>query len=36
LGFRTIFAVGMTLFLMTLTLNVISQYLLHRFREVYE
>jgi phosphate transport system permease protein len=36
LGFRTIFAVGMTLFVMTLTLNVISQYLLHRFREVYE
>jgi phosphate transport system permease protein len=36
LEFKTIFAVGMTLFLMTLTLNVISQYLLHRFREVYE
>lgn len=36
LEFRTIFAVGMTLFLMTLAMNVLSQYLLHRFREVYE
>lgn len=36
LEFKTIFAVGMTLVLMTLTLNVISQYLLQRFREVYE
>jgi phosphate transport system permease protein len=36
LQFRTIFAVGTTLFVITLTLNVISQYLLHRFREVYE
>ncbi len=36
LEFKTIFAVGMTLFLMTLALNVISQYLLHKFREVYE
>jgi phosphate transport system permease protein len=36
LEFRTIFAVGMTLFLMTLVMNVISQYLLARFREVYE
>jgi len=36
LGFKTIFAVGMALFLMTLALNVVSQYLLHRFREVYE
>ena len=34
--FRTIFAVGMTLFLMTLVMNVISQYLLSKFREVYE
>lgn len=36
LEFRTIFAVGMTLFLMTLGMNVLSQYLLQRFREVYE
>ncbi len=34
--FRTIFAVGMTLFLMTLVMNVVSQYLLGKFREVYE
>ena len=34
--FRTIFAVGMTLFLMTLGMNIVSQYLLHKFREVYE
>lgn len=36
LEFRTIFAVGMTLFVMTLGMNILSQYLLHRFREVYE
>jgi phosphate transport system permease protein len=36
LEFRTIFAVGMTLFVMTLLLNIVSQYLLHKFREVYE
>ena len=36
LEFRTIFAVGMTLFLMTLVMNIVSQYLLARFREVYE
>lgn len=36
LEFKTIFAVGMTLFLMTLGMNVLSQYLLLRFREVYE
>ncbi len=34
--FRTIFAVGMALFVMTLVMNIVSQYLLHRFREVYE
>jgi len=34
--FRTIFAVGTTLFVMTLVMNVISQILLERFREVYE
>ena len=36
LEFRTIFAVATTLFVMTLTMNVISQYLMQRFREVYE
>lgn len=35
LEFRTIFAVGMTLFLMTLVMNVISQAVVRRFREVY-
>ncbi|MDI6857072.1 MAG: phosphate ABC transporter permease subunit PstC [Dehalococcoidia bacterium] len=36
LEFRTIFAVAMALFVMTLTMNIVSQYLLQRFREVYE
>jgi phosphate transport system permease protein len=36
LEYRTIFAVGMSLFLMTLALNVVSQWVLARFREVYE
>jgi len=36
LEFRTIFAVGMTLFLMTLALNILSQALVERFREVYQ
>jgi phosphate transport system permease protein len=34
--FRTIFAVATALFVMTLAMNVVSQYLLHRFREIYE
>lgn len=34
--YSTIFAVGMLLFLSTLTLNVFAQWLLNRFREVYE
>ena len=34
--FKTIFAVGMTLFLMTLLLNMVSQRVIHRFREAYE
>jgi phosphate transport system permease protein len=34
--FRTIFAVAMALFVMTLAMNIVSQYLLHRFREIYE
>ncbi len=36
LEYRTIFAVGMTLFLMTLILNIISQWVLKKFREEYE
>lgn len=36
LEFETIFAVGTTLFLLTLVMNVASHYLLERFREVYE
>ncbi len=35
LEFRTIFAVGMTLFVLTLILNIISQGVLRRFREAY-
>jgi phosphate transport system permease protein len=34
--FKTIFAVGMALFLMTLILNVISQFILRRVREAYQ
>jgi phosphate transport system permease protein len=34
--YRTIFAVGLTLFLSTLILNVIAQWILTRVREVYE
>ena len=36
IDYKTIFAVGATLFLMTLVLNVISIRLVARFREVYE
>jgi phosphate transport system permease protein len=36
LVFRTLFAVAMTLFLITLTMNVLSQWILARFREEYE
>jgi phosphate transport system permease protein len=36
LAYRTIFAVGMTLFLMTLTLNLISFWFVRKFREKYE
>jgi len=36
LEFRTIFAVAMTLFLMTFAMNLFSQYLLRKFREEYE
>jgi phosphate transport system permease protein len=34
--YRTIFAVGLTLFLITLTVNIISGVILRRYREVYE
>lgn len=36
LSYKTIFAVGMTLFLMTLTLNLFSFWFVRRFRERYE
>jgi len=36
LAFKTIFAVGMTLFLMTLGLNGVSHWIVRRYREVYE
>ena len=36
LEYRTIFAVGLTLFVMTLAMNVVSIRLVRRFREVYE
>jgi phosphate transport system permease protein len=34
--FKTLFAVAMTLFVMTLLMNVVAQWVAHRFREVYE
>ncbi len=34
--FQTIFAVGMTLFVITFALNILSQYVMRRFREVYQ
>ena len=36
LEYRTIFAVGLALFLFTLILNVIAQWILSRVREKYE
>jgi phosphate transport system permease protein len=36
IGYQTIFAVAMTLFLITLGMNVLSQWLLARFREEYQ
>jgi phosphate transport system permease protein len=36
LEYKTIFAVGMTLFLLTLVLNIISQWVLEKFREEYD
>jgi phosphate transport system permease protein len=34
--YQTIFAVGMLLFVMTLTFNILAQRILRRYREVYE
>jgi phosphate transport system permease protein len=34
--YQTLFAVGMTLFLVTLAMNVLSQWVLARFREEYQ
>jgi phosphate transport system permease protein len=36
LEFKTIFAVGVSLFVITLGMNLMSQYVVRRFREVYE
>ena len=36
IGYQTLFAVGMTLFMITLAMNVLSQWVLDRFREEYE
>jgi phosphate transport system permease protein len=36
LVYRTLFAVGMTLFLITLAMNILSQWVLSRFREEYQ
>ncbi len=36
LAYKTIFAVGMSLFIMTLTLNIVSYWFVRRFREKYE
>ena len=36
IDYNSIFAIGMTLFLLTLLLNIISRYVVNRFREEYE
>jgi len=36
IDYNSIFAIGLMLFFITLTLNVISQRVVKRFREVYE
>lgn len=36
LDYNSIFAIGLTLFVMTLVLNLISRYIVNRFREAYE
>lgn len=35
-GYQTLFAVGMTLFVITLGMNILSQWILSRFREEYQ
>ena len=34
--YRTLFAVGMTLFLITFAMNLLGQWVLRRYREVYD
>ncbi|MBC8161200.1 MAG: phosphate ABC transporter permease subunit PstC [Roseiflexaceae bacterium] len=36
IAYQSIFAIGLTLFLLTLVLNIISGYIVRRYREVYE
>ncbi len=36
LEFRTLFAVAITLFAMTLVMNILAQWVSRRFREAYE
>ncbi len=36
IGYQTLFAVGMTLFVITLAMNVLSQWVMARFREEYQ
>lgn len=36
IAYKTLYAVGMTLFLITLGMNILSQWVLARFREVYQ
>lgn len=36
IGYQSLFAVGMTLFLITLVMNILSQWVLARFREEYQ
>jgi phosphate transport system permease protein len=36
LEYRTIFAVGLGLFVITLVMNIVSGFVMRRFREVYE
>jgi phosphate transport system permease protein len=36
LEFKTIFAVGLSLFIITLGMNLLSQVIVRKFREVYE
>jgi phosphate transport system permease protein len=36
LDYDSLFAIGLMLFLITLVLNVFSQWMVRRFREVYE